>query len=135
MPNPDANAVPVSSACPCLSGESYDACCGRLHRGEARAVTAAQLMRSRYSAFAVGDVAYLLRSWHPDTRPDLLELDPALRWLRLDIERTTGGGVLENTGTVEFTAFYRQDGVRGSQHELSRFEKVSGAWLYVDAVD
>lgn len=98
-------------------------------------MTAEKLMRSRYAAFAVGDDAYLLRTWHPATRPDTLELDPAVRWLRLDIERTVRGGMLDDTGLVEFTAFYRRDGVRGSQHEASRFEKVAGAWLYLDAMD
>lgn len=42
-------------------------------------------MRSRYSAFAIGDGDYLLRTWHPDTRPDALDLDPDQRWYRLDI--------------------------------------------------
>ena len=46
-------------ACPCGLGDDYDACCGRLHAG-APALTAEALMRSRYSAFAVGDAAYLL---------------------------------------------------------------------------
>ncbi|WP_427846506.1 YchJ family protein [Cryobacterium arcticum] len=126
---------PSGLACPCLSGNGYADCCGRLHRGESRAVTAEKLMRSRYAAFAVGDDAYLLRTWHPATRPDTLELDPTVRWLRLDIERTVRGGMLDDTGLVEFTAFYRHDGVRGSQHEASRFEKVAGSWLYLDAMD
>ncbi|MET0725475.1 MAG: YchJ family metal-binding protein, partial [Leifsonia sp.] len=50
--------------CPCLSGEAYGSCCGRFHAG-AVAPTAVQLMRSRYSAFVVGDAAYLLDTWHP----------------------------------------------------------------------
>lgn len=92
-------------------------------------------MRSRYAAFAVNDEAYLLRTWHPATRPESIDLDPTVRWVRLDIERTVRGGLLDTTGIVEFTARYRQQGSRGSQHETSRFEKVSGAWLYVDALD
>jgi SEC-C motif-containing protein len=91
-------------------------------------------MRSRYSAFAVGDAAYLLRTWHPRTRPGALELEPGVRWLRLDIERTARGGLGDTEGTVEFTAYARQDGHRIVQHEVSRFEKVAGAWLYVDGV-
>ena len=63
------------SECPCGSGTPYAACCGRLHRGAA-AETAEQLMRSRYAAFAVGDEAYLFRTWHPRTRPDDLTLPP-----------------------------------------------------------
>lgn len=92
-------------------------------------------MRSRYSAFAVGDAAYLLRSWHPRTRPETLELDDTVRWLRLDIDRTVRGGMLDTEGIVEFTAHSRQDGRRARQHEISRFEKVSGDWVYLDAVD
>jgi len=125
--------VPVR--CPCLSGNEYAACCGRLHRGDARAATAEQLMRSRYSAFAVDDADYLLRSWHPRTRPETLELDDSVRWLRLDIERTVRGGMLDTEGIVEFTAYSRQNGQRARQHEVSRFEKVAGDWMYLDAVD
>ncbi len=124
--------------CPCLSGETYGACCEPLHRGEAFAPTAVRLMRSRYSAFALGDTAYLASTWHPRTRPAVLELDEDQRWIRLDIESSTGGGLLESTGTVEFTAYYRavENGrtVRGEQHENSRFLKEGGRWLYLDEV-
>jgi SEC-C motif-containing protein len=92
-------------------------------------------MRSRYAAFAIGDAEYLLRSWHPRTRPGSLDLDPGTRWLRLDIERTIRGGFGDTEGIVEFTAHARQDGRRTSQHEVSRFEKVTGDWLYIEAVD
>lgn len=121
--------------CPCLSGETYGACCGRVHRGETPAATAEALMRSRFSAFAVGDVAYLLRSWHPSTRPSVFELDETLRWYRLDITATSRGGLLDTEGTVEFTAHYKVPGVRGSagsQSELSRFVRHDGAWTYLD---
>ena len=67
------------SGCPCGLGNSYETCCGPIHGG-ARAATALQVMRARYSAFAVGREDYLLASWHPDTRPaevDLLVGDPA----------------------------------------------------------
>jgi SEC-C motif-containing protein len=91
-------------------------------------------MRSRYSAFAVGDAAYLLRTWHPSTRPQQLVLDPDLRWYRLDILATHRGGMLDTDGTVEFRAHYRSPDGAGSQHETSRFLRDSGAWAYVDAV-
>ena len=55
-------------ACPCGSGDDYDACCGRLHAG-APAPTAEALMRARYSAFAVGDLGYLLRHVSPVEPP------------------------------------------------------------------
>ena len=64
-------------ACPCGLGDDYASCCGRLHAG-APALTAESLMRSRYSAFAVGDAGYLRRTCHPSGRPRTLSLDPAL---------------------------------------------------------
>ncbi|WP_022885677.1 YchJ family protein [Glaciibacter superstes] len=119
--------------CPCLSGESYAACCGRFHSGEAVAPTAERLMRSRFSAYAIGDADYLLQTWHPSTKPASLELDPGIRWYRLDILGGKRGGLLDTEGTVEFRAFYRTDAGAGEQHELSRFTRVGGRWLYVDA--
>ena len=64
--------------CVCGLPAPYDDCCGRFHRGDATAPTAERLMRSRFSAFGVGDEAYLLRTWHPSTRPPLIDFDPAL---------------------------------------------------------
>ena len=118
--------------CPCLSGLPYAECCGRLHRGDARAATAEQLMRSRFSAFAVGDAAYLLATWHPSTRPSTLELDDELRWYRLDIHATSEGGPLDARGSVRFSAHYRSPDGPGQLDEHSTFERVDGAWLYVD---
>ncbi len=91
-------------------------------------------MRSRFSAFAVGNVDYLLASWHPSTRPTTLELDAELRWYRLDILDRVGGGPLEPRGVVEFEAFWRSRDSRGSQRERSNFVRESGRWFYLDGV-
>ena len=91
-------------------------------------------MRSRYSAFAVGNAAYLLATWHPSTRPPTLDLDPGVRWTGLDILATTGGSLLAAEGTVEFRASYRSAGRDGAQHENSRFVRDGGQWRYVDGV-
>jgi SEC-C motif-containing protein len=90
-------------------------------------------MRSRYSAFVVGDVPYLLDTWHPSTRPASLELDPGLNWFRLDILSRSRGGMLDTDGTVEFSARYRLNGVAGEQRELSRFVRENRRWFYLDA--
>ena len=90
-------------------------------------------MRSRFSAYAIGDAEYLRETWHPSTRPASLELDPGIRWYRLDILGVKRGGLLDTEGTVEFRAFNRTDAGAGEQHELSRFTRVGGRWLYVDA--
>ena len=129
--------------CPCSSGEVYGACCGRFlgefaASGTLSAPAPEQLMRSRFTAFATGDAAYLLASWHPSTRPATLDLEDDIRWYRLDI-LASSGGPFDVSGTVEFVAYYRsvpgtpaEERVKGSMHELSRFEKVDGAWFYVD---
>jgi len=117
-----------------LSGNSYFECCGRFHRGEAFAPTAEALMRSRYSAFAVGESHYLLATWHPLTCPESLELDADVRWLRLEIERITQGGPFDLEGVVEFTAYSRCGGTSSQQHEVSRFVRLGRRWMYLDAV-
>ncbi|UOX90072.1 hypothetical protein MUY14_05410 [Amycolatopsis sp. FBCC-B4732] len=119
--------------CPCGLAESYAACCGRFHDGALAAPTAELLMRSRFSAFAVGDTGYLLRTWHPRTRPRRLALDPAQEWTRLEILGRTGGGLLHTEGTVEFRAHYRLRGRDGFQEENSRFRRDDGHWVYLDA--
>src|SRR5580658_8712698 len=121
-------------ACPCGLGDDYESCCGRLHAG-APAPTAESLMRSRYSAFAVGDAGYLLRTWHPSRRPRTLSLDPALRWTRLAVLETRDGGLFDATGTVQFRAMYVQQGKRGVLAETSRFVRQDGHWTYLGPVD
>ncbi|MBF6174585.1 YchJ family protein [Nocardia blacklockiae] len=121
-----------SAPCPCRSGETFERCCGPRLDGTSPAPTAEALMRSRYTAFAVGDLDYLRRSWHPRTRPRHLTLDPDQRWLFLEIERTERGGPFDDSGVVEFRAHYRSHGQRAALHERSRFTRVDGAWVYVD---
>ena len=64
-------------------------------------------MRSRYAAFAVGDADYLRATWHPDTRPRRVPLDPATSWTRLEVLGSTGGGLFDSAGTVAFRAHHR----------------------------
>jgi SEC-C motif-containing protein len=124
--------------CPCGTGLPYAECCGRLHDGlrdgSAEAATAELLMRSRYSAFAVGDPAYLLATWHARTRPRTLRLDDDVRWTGLEVLATSGGGLLDAEGTVEFRAHSVRGGRAGAQHEHSRFVREGGRWRYLDGV-
>ena len=88
-------------------------------------------MRSRYSAFVLGLDGYLLDTWHPATRPAVLEPRPAgLRWLGLEVRshRQTG----PDRATVEFVARSKLDGRAHRLHETSRFERIDGRWFYVD---
>jgi SEC-C motif-containing protein len=95
-------------------------------------------MRSRYTAFVVQDEAYLLRTWHSSHRPARLGLDPDLRWTGLEIVATTGGGMLEPTGTVEFRASYLPPDAGPAtqvQYGFSRFVREDGHWTYLDEVE
>lgn len=89
-------------------------------------------MRSRFTAFSVADAEYLLASWHPSTRPRELDIDPDLRWTRLDIVQTEAGGPFDDAGTVTFEAFYREGGAQQSMREHSRFVRENRVWFYLD---
>lgn len=117
--------------CPCGSGGRFDGCCGPLLRGEP-APSAERLMRSRYTAFVVGDARYLAGSWHPGTRPVRLDLDPHLRWTGLEIVGTEAGRAGDRRGSVEFRATWRDGGGTGVLHERSRFLFQSDRWWYLD---
>ena len=91
-------------------------------------------MRSRFTAFAIGDARYLGDTWHPRTAPASIHLDDALEWRRLEIIGTSGGGPGDDRGTVEFRAHWRMraTGEVGALHEFSRFRRVRGRWFYLD---
>lgn len=91
-------------------------------------------MRSRFTAFALAMPEYLLASWHPSMRPATLDLDPMMRWTRLDVLDTTAGGPFDTSGTVTFRAWWRTPSERGELHERSRFVREAGRWSYVDGV-
>ena len=89
-------------------------------------------MRSRYSAFTLGREDYLLATWHPDFRPENLNLanDPPTKWLGLQIKRHTRTD--ETHAIVEFVARYKIGGRAHRLHETSRFVRVGEHWQYTD---
>ncbi|WP_033441405.1 YchJ family protein [Saccharothrix sp. NRRL B-16314] len=125
----------MTTRCPCGLGDPYDTCCGPFHQGRRKAPTAEALMRSRFSAFALGHEDYLLATWHPSTRPASVDLDPDQRWTHLEVLSRTGGTPFQTTGTVEFRAHYRWQGQRDVLHENSRFVREDGAWLYLSPAE
>ena len=90
-------------------------------------------MRSRYSAYVVGNLDYLLQSWHPSTRPESIDPATVPQWHDLKILSTERGKENDLEGTVEFKAIGTSHGKRWELHEVSRFVKEEGQWLYVDA--
>lgn len=115
--------------CPC-GGAEYAACCG-IHHGGTPAPDAAALMRSRYSAYALKMEAYLLATWHPGTRPAALALaNDSTKWLGLEIKSQHTESA--DQASVEFIARCRIGGRAARLHEISRFRREEGRWLYVD---
>ncbi|MBT9596225.1 MAG: hypothetical protein IV094_09605 [Vitreoscilla sp.] len=124
----------VETSCPCGSSLPYPACCGRWHTGpeHLQAPDAEALMRSRYSAFVLGQVGYLRDTWHASTRPTTLEAnEPGLKWLGLVVKRHQPQD--ERHATVEFVARSKLGGRAHRLHETSRFvREADGRWYYVD---
>lgn len=130
--------MPSESPCPCQSGLSYATCCEPFHLGKARPATAEQLMRSRYSAYVLKLVDYLVATTHPDARTPGLRRDvqhtaETIRWTSLTIVSTRQGAASDKLGKVEFTATYEEGGRSASHHEHSRFRRYQGGWTYLDA--
>lgn len=123
-----------SELCPCHSAKTYSKCCQPYLSGHAKARTVKQLMRSRYSAYALGGYGdYLFRTWHPESRGSLQPKDLDLNttnWTNLEVLQSQQIG---NKGRVEFIArFANEDGSEGIHHELSTFVREMGHWLYLD---
>ena len=118
-------------SCPCGSGERYAACCEPVHDGTVLAPTAERLMRSRFSAFALGRDDALLRSWHPRTRPTSIDTG-GIAWTALEIVDTVDGGEGDDSGVVEFIARGRDASGPVVLHERSRFARRAGRWCYLD---
>ena len=129
----------AAGRCPCGRG-IYRSCCEPLHRGEKRAETAEQLMRSRYTAFVRSEVEYLLAT-HPEPdrdetvrRTELMRSCLQTRWQGLKVRDVHGGGRDDIEGIVMFEARY----CGGVLKETSLFQRRNGSpegdWLYIRAV-
>ena len=121
--------------CPCgNANKEYTDCCAVYLKGCKDPTTAEALMRSRYTAYTLDNEDYLLSTWHPSTRPDLLKLadGPHKKWLGLRVSRHEQTG--KDHSVVEFVARYKVGGCAHRLHEISRFVCESGRWFYVDGV-
>ena len=86
-------------------------------------------MRSRYAAFVLARTDYLLATWHPSTRPPDVTIDPAMKWIGLDVRKEVTDG---DSATVEFVARSKLGGRAHRLHETSRFFMIDGRWYYRD---
>ena len=121
--------------CPCGNGVFKD-CCGPCLAGEQTAPTAEKLMRSRYSAYVLNNVEYLLKTWHPASRPEEdFVLEEAIQWQGLEILDTAAGSETDDTGQVEFIARYLVENRPGQLREKSDFRREEGLWYYIDGAE
>ena len=105
--------------CPCASGKTFGQCCGPILNGEHKAETAVDLMRARYSAYAVGDVKFLFASSGPEVRAEIA---------------TEKGGKDDEEGEVSFVAHYAANGQKCEHREHATFRKIDGEWRFIDGV-
>jgi SEC-C motif-containing protein len=129
----------MARPCPCGRKLTYETCCGRFIDGGQAPSTAAELMRSRFTAYGEGAVDYLVRTTGGAARESLdrvalTEHCKAIRLVKLEIVKTEGGGPTDSTGVVAFRAILRQGGQKYEQTERSRFARApeTGHWVYVD---
>ncbi|MCM2972348.1 YchJ family protein [Larsenimonas suaedae] len=127
----------MTTSCPCQSGLPYNRCCQIFHDRVRPAPTCEALMRSRYSAFALGGLgAYLLETWAPQSlERKTLDADtlsrPEVAWTGLEVLSHTEK---RRRGEVEFKAHFLAEGVEQVMHERSRFVREDGLWYYLDGV-
>ncbi len=138
-------AKPGVGPCPCGSGSKLSQCCGPMHSGERRASTAEQLMRSRYSAYALSELDYLIAT-NPDDTKLLSQRRRSVRdscrqthWHGLTVLGTEAGSRTDLEGTVCFEAIFSAGGERHVLRENALFRRRDGTpdgeWLYVGPLD
>ncbi|MCH3885042.1 YchJ family protein [Tenacibaculum aquimarinum] len=119
--------------CPCNPSKLYESCCKKAHSQIKSVTTPEALMRSRYSAFVLANIDYLQKSHHSSTRPsklekkEILDWTKSIEWIKLDVLQTT-----ENT--VEFKAYFYENGSLNVIHENSHFVKENNYWVYKSAL-
>jgi len=127
----------MSRRCPCCSGLTYDKCCEPILTGRKPPESPEKLMRSRFTAYSMRDVDYLVSTTAEEERakvdPDeLAKYCKAVKCISLKVLKTEGSGPPDDTGTVLFHASLVVNGKRMLHRELSRFKRENGRWMYVD---
>ncbi len=139
----DPNSTPavekksVPEDCPCESGAKTADCCGPFVAGKKKPETAEQLMRSRYCAFVLGNVDYIMKTHHPSTvseidRKGVEAWSKSSEWKGLEIVDTQAGGKDDDSGEVEFIAKFGVRGLVQTHHERAEFKRDKGRWFFVD---
>jgi SEC-C motif-containing protein len=121
------------NTCFCCSQKSFESCCKPYLDGTQHAPTAEALMRSRYSAYVLHEVDYLMTTTHPSqlkfhSKEETLRWSVSNQWLKLEIINAT-------SHIVEFKAYFIGTTLKNQiHHERSTFRFENNRWLYVDGV-
>lgn len=124
--------------CLCGSRKAYQYCCLMYLSAKKQPETAEKLMRSRYTAFCLGNVDYLISTLapaqkQPQEQAELTDTINNTQWLGLTVLNTNQGKKNDSIGYVEFEAIYQLKSNEPQQlHERSKFLKIDGKWFYVD---
>lgn len=121
--------------CPCGKGE-YANCCQPLHAGRENAQSAEQLMRSRYSAFALHKIDYIVQTtaFGQQKALDVSAIaawSQANQWLKLEVVQAQEK-LDKNHARVEFKAHYHDGQQAQVHHEISHFVKFEQRWYFLD---
>lgn len=119
----------ITKCCPCSSGLPYDDCCAKYHQNRSFPDQPEVLMRSRFSAYALHLVDYLLETTHPSVRhlhskSEIKNWSTTNIWLSLEICEACDE-------IVEFKAFFEHNQKLAIHHERSTFKKDGGKWYYL----
>ncbi|MBR3085047.1 MAG: YchJ family protein [Kiritimatiellae bacterium] len=130
-------ATEDSNLCPCGSKLQFEDCCGPYLMGDKDPPTAEALMRSRYTAYAMGSIDYLYKSSCAKIQREFdadgcKKWSESAEWTGMEVLRTEGGGESDDKGVVEFIAHYSINGKPVNHHETSEFGRIGGKWKFID---
>jgi SEC-C motif domain protein len=127
----------MSDNCPCGSKLSFEECCEPFLSRAVKPSTATQLMRARYTAYAMGTVEYLYETSGPKVRKEF-DADSSRKWAEsakwngIDIVEEIEGTACDERGSVEFIAHYTVNETDFNHHERAEFRKINGDWFFID---
>lgn len=129
----------MNKLCPCGSNRLFTECCEPIISSQNEAATCEELMRSRYTAFTMANVDYLMHSHHTETRQlketrNIKKWAASVQWMGLVILNTQGGAVKDDIGYVEFRAVYLEAGQLQQIHEKSFFKRENQRWVYASGI-
>ena len=120
--------------CFCGSQQLYADCCESFHLKTKQPQTPEQLMRARYSAYAVKNAAFVRESYAKEKQAEnslseIKDFATSCRFINLTV---LDSGYNDETGFVKFKAHYFYQDLYCELAEHSKFIKEDEQWRYLD---